>query len=58
MYITHDGEAPQHIILGDAWNAAAPTGASWRNWPRGHGDWLQIRSGLELAMPGIAIRTY
>ena len=32
---TRAGEAPQHIILGDAWNAAAPTGASWRNWPRG-----------------------
>ena len=22
-------------VLGDAWNAVAPTGAQWRNWPRG-----------------------
>lgn len=33
--ISLEESAPQHIILGDAWNAAAPTGASWRNWPRG-----------------------
>ena len=25
----------KQLILGETWNAVAPTGSSWRNWPRG-----------------------
>ncbi|CAK9101823.1 Ankyrin-1 (ANK-1) (Ankyrin-R) (Erythrocyte ankyrin) [Durusdinium trenchii] len=40
LLVEMDGEASvtSATILGDAWNGAAPTGARWRNWPRGAQD--------------------
>lgn len=32
----------KQLILGETWNAVAPTGSSWRNWPRGSSDFMAM----------------